>query len=171
MYLEYNTRWHIGIGVWRGPWLGNPLGIPWLFRFRMFWNPELSLEFYFSDRKMSSRQFRTRFCRFRILTRHQFFQFHESENVPTIYVSGKWNQILRLNALTLFVRTITITLLTISARYTQIYENLIDISRYWHLCCSTNTGKNGWWWQSVGRRGTNWSQSPPDLDWYLDVLE
>ncbi len=23
---------------------------------------------------------------------------------------------------------------------------------------------------NVGRRGTNWAQSPPDLDWYLDVL-
>ncbi len=22
----------------------------------------------------------------------------------------------------------------------------------------------------VGRRGTNWAQSPPDLEWYLDVL-
>ncbi len=24
---------------------------------------------------------------------------------------------------------------------------------------------------NVGRRGTNWAQSPPDLDWYLDVLD
>jgi hypothetical protein len=24
---------------------------------------------------------------------------------------------------------------------------------------------------TVGRRGTNWAQSPPDLDWYLDILQ
>ncbi len=32
-------------------------GIPQLFRFRTFWTPDFSSEFYFSDRKMCSRQF------------------------------------------------------------------------------------------------------------------
>jgi hypothetical protein len=32
-------------------------GIPRLFRFRTFWTPEFSSEFYLSDRKMCSRQF------------------------------------------------------------------------------------------------------------------
>ncbi len=63
-------------------------GIPQLIRFRTFWTPEFLSEFYFSDRKMCSLQFWTRFFQFRILSRHQFFQFHESENVPAIFVSG-----------------------------------------------------------------------------------
>ncbi len=32
-------------------------GILWLIQFRTFWTLEISLEFYFSDRKMRSRQF------------------------------------------------------------------------------------------------------------------
>jgi hypothetical protein len=52
------------------------------------------------------------------------------ENIPAIFVSGEWHQILRFNALNLFACTITITLLKISTRYTQIYENLIVVSRY-----------------------------------------
>ncbi len=34
-------------------------GIPRFFQFRTFWTPEFSSEFYFSDRKMCSRQFTT----------------------------------------------------------------------------------------------------------------
>ncbi len=33
-----------------------------------------------------------------------------------------------------FARTIAITLLANSTQYTQIYEILIDVSRYWHPC-------------------------------------
>ncbi len=33
-----------------------------------------------------------------------------------------------------FVCTIANPLLTISNRYTQIYENLVDVLRYWHGC-------------------------------------
>ncbi len=79
-------------------WLGWEIhsefrGIPQLIWFRTFWTPEFSLEFYFSDRKMCSRQFWTRFFRFRILSCHRFFRFQESENVPTIIVSGIiWRQ-------------------------------------------------------------------------------
>ncbi len=62
--------------------------IPQLIRFQTFWTPKLSSEFYFTDRKMCSRQFWTRFFRFGILSRHRFFRFHESENVPAIFVSG-----------------------------------------------------------------------------------
>ncbi len=101
-------------------------GIPRLHRFRTFWTPEFSLEFYFSDRKMSSHQFWTRFFCFGILSRHLFFRFHESENVPAINVSGKWHQILILNAPNLFARTIAIPLLLISTWYTQKLVNLID---------------------------------------------
>ncbi len=117
------------------------------FQFQTLWTLEFSSELYFSNHKMYSRQFGTCSPQFKILSRHRFFKFHELENVPAIHVSGKWHQISRLNAPTLFARTIAITLLTISTQYTQIYENLIDISRYWHCCWSTNTGKNGWWWQ------------------------
>ncbi len=53
---------------------------------RPFWTPEFSSEFYFSDRKMCSRQFATRSLRFGILSRHWFFQFHESENFPAISI-------------------------------------------------------------------------------------
>ncbi len=60
--------------------------IPWLFWFWTFWTPEFSSEFYFSDRKMCSCQFWTRFFRFGILSRHLFFQFHESENILAINV-------------------------------------------------------------------------------------
>ncbi len=35
---------------------------------------------------MCSRQFWTRFLWFGILSRHQFFQFHELENVPAISI-------------------------------------------------------------------------------------
>jgi hypothetical protein len=45
---------------------------------------------------------------------------NESENILAIYVSGKWHQILRLNAQTLSACTIAITLLSISTGYTQI---------------------------------------------------
>ncbi len=96
---------------------------------------------------MCSRQFWTYFFRFGILFRHLFFWFHESKNVPAIFVSGKWHQILILNAPTLFACTIANPLLTISTWYTQIYENLIDVSRNQHCCWSTNTDKNGLWWQ------------------------
>ncbi len=120
-------------------------GIPQLFRIRTFWTPEFLSEFYISDRKMCYPQFRTSSCRFGILSRHQFFQSHESENVSTIFVCGKWHQISRLNAPTLFAHPITITLLMISNRYTQIYKNLIDVSGYQHCCWSTNTGKIGFW--------------------------
>ncbi len=58
--------------------------IPQLLRFRTFWTPEFSSEFFFSDRKMCSRQFWTCFFRFGILSRHLFFRFHESENIPAI---------------------------------------------------------------------------------------
>ncbi len=54
--------------------------------FRTFWTLEFSSEFYFSARKMCSRQFWTRFLRFGILSCHRFFQFHESENVPTMTI-------------------------------------------------------------------------------------
>ncbi len=63
-------------------------GIPRLIRFRTFWTPEFSSEIYFYDRKMYSHQFWTHFIRFRILFRHELFQFHELENVPAIFVSG-----------------------------------------------------------------------------------
>ena len=102
-------------------------GIPRLIWFRTVWTPEFSLEFYFSDCKMCSHQFWRHFFRFGILSRQLFFQFHESENVPAIFVSGRWHQILILNAPTLFTRTIANPLLTISTWYTQIYENLIDV--------------------------------------------
>jgi hypothetical protein len=69
-------------------------GIPRLFQFWTFWTPEFSSEFYFSDLKMCSCQFWTRFFWFGILSHHQLFQFHELENVPAINVSGKWHQIL-----------------------------------------------------------------------------
>ncbi len=90
---------------------------------------------------MYSCQIRTPSLRLGIFSCHHFFQFHELENVPAIYVSGKWHQISRLSAPTLFARTIAITLLTISIQYTLIHENLIDVSGYWHRCWSTNTGK------------------------------
>ena len=57
-------------------------GIPRLIRFRTFWTPKFSSEFYFSDHKMCSRQFWTIFFRFGILSRHLFFWFHESEMFP-----------------------------------------------------------------------------------------
>jgi hypothetical protein len=41
------------------------------------------LEFLFPDRKICSRQFGTYSHQFGILSCHRFFQFHESENVPT----------------------------------------------------------------------------------------
>ncbi len=66
-----------------------------------------------------------------------FFPFHESENIPTIYVSGKWHQISILNVPICFAHTIAKPLLTISTWYTQIYENLIDVSRYRHHCWGT----------------------------------
>ncbi len=114
-----------------------------------FWTPEFSSEFYFSDCKLCSRQFWTHFFRFGILSCHLFFQFHELENDSATFVSGKWHQILILNTPTLFAHTIANPLLTISTWYTQIYENLIDVSRYRYHCWSTNTGKNGlWWWRS-----------------------
>ncbi len=80
-------------------------GIPRLFQFRTFWTPKFSSEFYFSDCKMCSRQFWTRFFRFRILSCHQLFQFHESENVPAINVSGEWHQILIYSMHQLFSST------------------------------------------------------------------
>ncbi len=141
-------------------------GIPWLIQFRTFWTPEFSSGFYFSDRKMCSRQFWTRLLRFRILSCLRFFQFHESENVPAIYVSGEWHQILKRNAPTLFARTIANPLLTISTWYTQIYENLIDVSRYRHHCWSTNTGKNGLWrqrscWFLIWLQSGIWDRATP----------
>jgi hypothetical protein len=42
--------------------------------------------FYFSNRKMCSRQFGTRSHWFGILSRHRFFRFHESENVLGICI-------------------------------------------------------------------------------------
>ncbi len=63
---------------------------------------------------MCSRQFWTQFHQFGILSRHQFFQFHESEYVPAIYVSGEWHQISILNAPIFFAHTIANSLLTIS---------------------------------------------------------
>ncbi len=68
--------------------------IPQLFQFWTFWTLEFPSEFYFSDCKMCSLQFWTYFFRFRILSRHWLFQFHELENVPAINVSGEWHQIL-----------------------------------------------------------------------------
>jgi hypothetical protein len=41
---------------------------------------------------MCSCQFVTHSCQFGILSRNQFFQFYESENVPAIFVSGEWHQ-------------------------------------------------------------------------------
>jgi hypothetical protein len=61
-------------------------GIPQLIRFWTFWTPEFSSEFYFSDRKMCSRQFWTHFFQFGILSHHLFFWFHESKNVPAISI-------------------------------------------------------------------------------------
>ncbi len=60
--------------------------IPWLFQFWTFWTPEFSSEFYFLIIKMCSRQFWTHFLRFRILSCHWFFRFHESENIPAITI-------------------------------------------------------------------------------------
>ncbi len=54
-------------------------GIPRLIRFRTFWTPKFSSEFYSSNCKMCSHQFWTQFLRFGILSRHRFFWFHESE--------------------------------------------------------------------------------------------
>ncbi len=68
-------------------------GIPQLFQFWTFWTPKFSSEFYFSDCKMCSRQFWTRFFRFGILSHHRLFRFDESKDVPAINVSGKWHQI------------------------------------------------------------------------------
>ncbi len=68
-------------------------GILQLIRFQTFRTPEFSSEFYFSDCKMCSRQFWTCFFRFGILSCHWLFQFHESEKVPAINVSGEWHQI------------------------------------------------------------------------------
>jgi hypothetical protein len=118
-------------------WLGNPLGILWnsaIIQILELLNSRIFIGNYFSNPEMCSHQFGTRSHWFGILSCHQFFQFHESENIPAIFVSGKWHQISRLNAPTLFARTIAITLLTISTQYTQIYEKLIDLSRYRHLC-------------------------------------
>ncbi len=56
-----------------------------LFQFWTFWTPEFSLEFYFSNRKMFSHQFWTRFLWFGILSCHWFFRFHESKNVPAFF--------------------------------------------------------------------------------------
>ncbi len=89
------------------PRLGNRSefrGIPRLFQFRTFWTPEFSSEFYFSDRKMCSCQFWTRFFQFGILSRHRLFRFHESENVPALNVSGEWHQILIYSTHQLFSR-------------------------------------------------------------------
>ncbi len=69
-------------------------GIPRLFWFWTFWTLEFSSEFYFSDHKMCSPLFWTRFFQFGILSRHRLFRFHESENIPAINVSGEWHQIL-----------------------------------------------------------------------------
>ncbi len=59
--------------------------IPQLFQSRTFSTPEFSSELHFSDRKICCRWFRTRSCQFVILSHHQFFQFHESENVPALF--------------------------------------------------------------------------------------
>ncbi len=79
-------------------------GILQLFQFWTFWTPEFSLEFYFSDRKMCSHQICTRFFLFGILSCHQLFWFHESENVPAINVSGKWHPILIYSTHQIFLR-------------------------------------------------------------------
>jgi hypothetical protein len=80
-------------------------GIPRLFQFRTFWTPEFSSEFYFSDHKMCSHQFRTHFSRFGILSQYRLFRFHESENVPAINVSGEWHQISIYSMHQLFLST------------------------------------------------------------------
>ncbi len=61
-------------------------GILQLIQFWTFWTPEFSSEFYFSDHKMCSCQFWTRFTWFGILSHHQFFRFHESEKIPAISI-------------------------------------------------------------------------------------
>ncbi len=66
-------------------------GIPQLFQFQTFWTPEFSSEFYFSDRKMCSRQFVTYSRRFRILSHHQLFRFHELENVPAFFLAHHYH--------------------------------------------------------------------------------
>jgi hypothetical protein len=61
-------------------------GIPQLFGFWTFSNLEFSLEFHFSDHKICSRQFGTGSHQFRILSRHQVFQFRASENIPAFFL-------------------------------------------------------------------------------------
>jgi hypothetical protein len=61
-------------------------GILRLIQFRTFWTPEFSSKFYFSDRKMCSRQIWTHYFLFGILFCHLFFQYHELENVPAISI-------------------------------------------------------------------------------------
>ncbi len=61
-------------------------GIPQLIWFRTFWTPEFSLEFYFSYRKMCSRQFWACFLWFGILSHHRFFRFHKLEYIPAISI-------------------------------------------------------------------------------------
>ncbi len=68
-----------------GKFVSEFRGIPWLFQFRTFWTPEFSSKIYFSDPKMFSRQFVTHSCRFGMLSRDRFFQFHESENIPAFF--------------------------------------------------------------------------------------
>ncbi len=151
---EQNNLWSLGWEI--------HLEFCWILRliqFRTFWTPEFSSEFYFFDCKMCSCQFWTRFLRFRILSRHRFFRFHEWENVPAIYVSGKWHQILILNAPIFLARTIANPLLMISTWYTQIYENwifnppiLISISDT-NSYCEQSWQRHGYSWSIKKIRG------------------
>ncbi len=69
-------------GVWapsQVAWLGNLFGIPQNSAINPIpglLNSGIFIGILFSDRKMCSRQFWTHFFRFRILSRHLFFQFH-----------------------------------------------------------------------------------------------
>ncbi len=73
---------------------GNPVRIPRnsMVEFceysdsRPFGTPEFSSEFHFTDRKTCSHQLWRLTRQFKILSCHWFFQFHASENIPTIFM-------------------------------------------------------------------------------------
>jgi hypothetical protein len=88
-------KWHFLLWTpysykcWSKAWLGNPFGIrgnSGIILIPDLLNSKSFIGILFSDCKMCSHQFRTRSLWFGILSCHRFFQFHESENIPTICI-------------------------------------------------------------------------------------
>ncbi len=95
MTPDLGQMWSAERGRWRA-WLGNPLGIPQnsvIIPILDIFLLEFWLEFYFSNCKTYSCQFRTRFQFFGILFRHRFFWLHAPEKVPTILYFARQNYI------------------------------------------------------------------------------